>query len=526
MKIILSLFVLCAVLAAEGSGVTVFRQGRDVWIQSRYSRTQDIIIQIWLGVNERSFLVPRNSDIRQWKKGILHHSGGDEYPATAIGHYGYLGGNHGSAYGRLVTAKDHGFTAKDCGKIITDEKKLTYMITGVLDKNRFYMHPLSRRPKAPIGRPYFFYHSKNRLFYKGKEIKFTSSRLAQLRPLNIVTRNEYLIDGKTPLPEGKVVKCRSLLHIFEHGVLAPEAVLQYIQKYPGERTAALLTHRTKMIYPEEFARYGKEYIDLPRLMTARNRMSYQANGAMVNEKTTHFPVSLSSVNQLDVMFGQGGNITRNAKYYRYYIPKTRPVAIPRLRSKTEKYQCDFIKGYDVPRIFDVSYVLKKSDVPDPQNQPDRFIRITGKNSPEHGIVLGYSLTEGVTSLAEKNKLRPESYFFYRSKKMYPYAYALRNNKPGTTVTSVSYKQYFCPANDPDAIAFYFHRQRNSDYVYYETRKTLRNKVLALPAYFTGKKITVVEKSKSVTLHTPGRVPASGVRISSRGNNGYIVLKLD
>ena len=39
--------------------ITVYRSGRDAWIQSRFSQTHDIVIAVILDANERSFIVPR-----------------------------------------------------------------------------------------------------------------------------------------------------------------------------------------------------------------------------------------------------------------------------------------------------------------------------------------------------------------------------------------------------------------------------------------------------------------------------------
>ena len=399
----------------------------------------------------------------------------------------------------------------------------------MVDKDNFVIHPVNRNKKAPIGQADFVRYSiKRKLFYNGKALNVSAVRLAQVRPMNIIDRNEFLVDGKTPLVEGKAVKCRFLDHVFEHGVLAPEAIVEYIRKKASAKTASMITVKQfKMFYPEENKEHAS-YAKLPRLMTVKNRMRYQQNGAMVNYRSVHYPVTTAYIRQLDVMFGEGGSMFRNNKYDYLYIPKSKPVEIPHCKDKkAAKYKCDFAQGYPLPAQFMVNYNLTPEHALDPQNLPDRFIRVTGKkDKPEHGIVLGYSLLDGISALSNKGKDRPVYYFLWFSKKMYPHIYVLKNNQPDLTVRSVSYKQYFAPSNDPDAVAFYYHKQHESTLVYFETRKTLKNKTLALPPCMNGKKITLVEKSKSVTLHTPGNVPASGVKISSSGNNGYIVLKLD
>ena len=192
-------FAVCCAAVLCSAAVTVYRNGKDLFVQSRFSATHDIVIQVWLDANEKAWLVPRESDIRLAHKGLLLHSNSDEYPATSFSHYGFLSGNHGSAAARLVTAPGHGFTPEDSGKIITDEKKNSYVLIFAT-KNQFVMHPEPAKP-APVGRAVFFRHNKEKLFFNGKEIKFTRSVLVQLRPLNVVTKNVFLVDGKTPLAD-------------------------------------------------------------------------------------------------------------------------------------------------------------------------------------------------------------------------------------------------------------------------------------------------------------------------------------
>ena len=57
-------------------------------------------------------------------------------------------------------------------------------------------------------------------------------------------------------------------------------------------------------------------------------------------------------------------------------------------------------------------------------------------------------------------------------------------------------------------------------------KILKEKTIALPDAATGKKITILEKTPFLILHTPDTVPANGIRLSSNVEHGYLVLKLD
>jgi hypothetical protein len=95
------------------------------------------------------------------------------------------------------------------------------------------------------------------------------------------------------------------------------------------------------------------------------------------------------------------------------------------------------------------------------------------------------------------------------------------------VETVAYRQYFNPRLEPDATSFYCHHQGSSFMVYLDFHKVLKNKTVKLPPAAAGKKITVLEKTPALTLHTASRIPDSSViTLSNDAKHGYLVLKLD
>ena len=174
----------------------------------------------------------------------------------------------------------------------------------------------------------------------------------------------------------------------------------------------------------------------------------------------------------------------------------------------------------------VNYTIKRKDCLDPSDPCDRYIRLAGKKEMQYGAVLGYSLFMGCTAKG-KDQTRDSLYLLYKTKKMYPYAYNIKNIKPGTVMETVAYKQFFDPQKEKDATSFYYHFQGDSFIVYADFHKAVRNKVLLLPSCAAGRKITILEKTPGMTLHTSGNIPEKAAfSISTAPGNNYIVLKLD
>lgn len=528
MKCICFLLCLCfgLTLMAEDQFVTVYRNGGELLIQSSYSQQEDLVIRVRWIANEESYLIPRNSDLRNFASGRRLHSNSDEYPATKFVSYNFLSGNHGSPFGRYLKIPGHTFTEADIGGIITDENQRKLVIIQITDKDQILVHPEPVN-NAPLGRAKFFHLNKEKLSYKGKELNYLSATMGQVRPLNRITRNEFLADGARPLPNRTIVRCRFVDHIFIHDVIVPEAVVEYVKKHPGKKMDPEFIGKWKMqhVTDDPSMEWFKK---LPAMMNVSNRFRYQPWGCMVNYRTTKILLPVEGLTQMEANFGWGGGLISPRKNEFFYVPKVKKLMLKHRHTGKEEYSCDLAANYRMPENMQVDYTINRlRDSVNPENPPDRFIRTTGDDKIEFGIALGYSMINGCTALENKGANRSEIFYLYHTKKMYPQCYSLENPAPGTTMHSVSYKQYFNPAAEPDATSFYYHWENDSLLVYFDTHKSLKNKLLQLPGWCTGKKVTVVEKTPSVELASDYKlVPESGIRFNVKDNYGYLVLKLD
>ena len=536
-KFILAVLVGCQTAVCMAGNVSpeqisVYRDGHHLLlIRSSFSAEKDLLIKINRFANEYAYLIPKDFRTTDYytsirTKGILLHAGSDDYPASPpLGSgYGTLSGNHGSPFTRIIEIPDHAMTEKDIGTKLTDDKNHVYYIINILDRNRILIHP---EWSGKTDKPGFVRHSKEKLFCNGQELKYKSSKFAQMYPLNRITDIRFLVNGKDPLPDKTEVKCEFLDYIFVHDVVNPGEVVNYIKTHPGKKTDPEMKPDWRMfsMTTPQLREKHAWYAELPALATFHNRYRHEARGSYTLYRTVEFKASLGLVKSLDVMFCWNGAM---AKYpvQEFYIPKVKKMTLTG-RKGYDSLECDISKIYKMPKEMQVSKTISKKDCLNPEDMPDRFIRLCGSEEKrEIGVALGYSLIHGHSAKINRGKDRDNVYFYWHTKKVYPYIYTLKNTRPGQKIETVVYKQYLNPQIEPDATDFYYHKEFDADVIYLDFHKTLTGKRIKLPASMTGKKLTVIEQTPSVKLHTTGTVPADGLLLDVAGEYGYIVLKAE
>ena len=521
----LAAFLGCTILFSSEEFITVYKSGNDFFVRNKFSETEDLIIHNWRYANEKSYIVKRGTPIQDYKKGFLLHASGDDYPASTIGGYGFLSGNHGSAYTRILHIPNHGLTVKDMGGIVKDSRGTVFIIVQIPGKNHILIHPEGRNNTVSHG---FTFHTKLPLFYKGKELPFKSSELRQLYPMNRIINWQLLANGTTPVPEKKEIKCRFLDFIFDHDVLNPYHVVQSIKNAPGKKTVLPewnANHHMIFVNTDALKKTYANFMKFPALATFYNKFRFEPGCVNVNYRKAVYHVAMPITRSLDIMFMWNGGIAGQKRQI-FYIPKLKPITLSE-RGTGKKITLDLSAAPELPRKLDVSYFICHKDLADRNDMPDRYIRVTGDEKElRYGIALGYSLFMGHTAKGASPGERPQFYHIYRTHKMYPVAYTLAPVRPGRSVETVSYRQYFDPRREPDTTSFYCHHQGKSLVVYLDFHKVLKNKVIKLPKSATGKKITVLEKTPALKLHTTKTVPAEGIKLDNAAAHGRLVLKLD
>ena len=100
--------------------------------------------------------------------------------------------------------------------------------------------------------------------------------------------------------------------------------------------------------------------------------------------------------------------------------------------------------------------------------------------------------------------------------MYPRIFKVKNIKPGWQVETVSYRQYFHPA-DPELTDFYWHYENDDLLVYIDTHRKLDGKEISLPVDCKNLSMEIIRKSGSMSLERSVDAPLKLTLFTGKGN---------
>lgn len=498
-----SAYLLMTLSAFGAQKVTAYLDSGTLAVKSAFTAAEDIVIvtRIPNEPNECAYLVPKGSDIREYKKGVLLHSGGDDMGPWFFQGQGYIGANHGSMFGHTIVAPGHGLGIKDIGSRITCDGKTSpvFYVIKIMDKDRILVHP--EHPE------WLAAGNKEKLLLNGKLLPCKEiQRVTQLKPCSRIRKISFLADGKTPLPQKKIVECSFVDHIVELELIMPENVVRRAKEAPGKEI--------DFVSP-----------DFQEILSDKIVYRFQPLSACVITHETEFKVNRPGTVKNGITQYIWSAYLAGLPLQEFYIPKLKPLKIMGMDKKTV-YAFDFSSVANIPQAMNVDYHIAKKDCLDPEDMPDRFVRLCGKGKREYGFVIGYSLLDGITAKSNKSAERPCAFYLYRTKKLYPECFELTKTEKSRKLRVISYRQYFDPTADPEATACYHHAEGNSEIVYFDCHKKLASHAIVLPPEFAGRNVTVVEKTPSIRLLSGEKVLEDGIKIAVDSNYGYIVIKLD
>jgi hypothetical protein len=489
--------------------ITIQKHGDKVYIRSWFSPSQDIVITMNKGVNQQInyytvALIPAKaplSKLNYTRKEIIHYCHDDAPPLKIISTY--IGANHGCSDARELTIPAHGLTVKDIGTVWKDSRGDIYYPIKIVNDSKIWV---LGEDKGKNGIWKF-----NRLIAPGdfvsqsgnKKLKIKRAVLVQMHPAARISKQKYLIDGKTPLKDGKPVICDYFDIIEEYDVIAPDSLLKVIKKNPGKKPNfvapgidALLTDKTTY----QFQPRGVCLID-NQIIPNRDFRTYQVSPVM--------SMTLSKLN--------------NYKTIEYYIPKTKPFT-----NAGNQYDFNSIQDFTVPIKLSLSFKAANKNI-DPTNPPNRFIQFLGQDKKVRKVAYAFGIINdfGIGKSEERVKNVDEMLFIYRSYKTYPKVLDQKAGvlKAGVNLRSRGYKNYFNPQRYKKPSSVYWHKQDKAIRLYIDYHQAVDKDVIKLPESFIGRKITVIEKSPSIKLLTTGKVPKQGITVSVTGKQAYLVLDL-
>ncbi len=208
-------------------------------------------------------------------------------------------------------------------------------------------------------------------------MKFEENKGVQITPACRIEKQQYLVNGKTALEDGKVTSCDFLDIVDEYDIIAPDSLLDSIRNNPGKE-------------PKFTAK------NLDSMVTEHIVYRFQPMGACTVE---HKSKANRNFNLGYMGFIQSAPLTKGSfDTHEYYIPKTVPFEL-----KGRKY--DFANFADYSQKLPNELLFGENK--------------NGANVHRIGYVIGYSLIEGITRPETRSKNCKTPLYLYVSNKTYP-----------------------------------------------------------------------------------------------------------
>ncbi len=497
----------------DTSLLLVKRTGNSVVLRSRFSASQDLVLTLGLGSNRQigfgvasliDSALPTDKTAPQ--NGTMFHSCGDD--STPWNFNGtYIGGNHGCSDLREVVCAEHGLSEADLGSEWRDAAGAPFYLLRVVTADKLWFLSENTGEGAIWRFNTKIVGDTLTRTDPATTLSFQEYHMAQLTPASRIREQSFRADGREDLPEGEWVTCGFLEVLDDYEIVSPAAVLADVRAHPGMLRDPVAPH-------------------LDAVVSNRIRHCFYPNGAVV---IRHESRALQEFRMGYMGFIQSAPLTQGTfDTHEYYIPGTLPFEQEGVVYDFQAFQ-DYSSKLPVPLLFGAAY----ANVVATHDLPSRFLqflgsRAGGQNVRKIGYALGYSPVRGLTRIGERERHASTAIMLYKSNKSYPHAVdtAMGAIIPaGTEFDCTAYRQYFDAQAYPKATAVYWHPEENDWLLYADYHQSVEQDRLVLPATFTGRRIEIVSKTPSLTLHTEDTVPPEGLTVSVEGDYGCLTLRL-
>lgn len=494
----------------------VLKSGDLVYLRSPFSPSSDLLLTTGFGANRQisflqAHLVPRSAkmDPSQIAEGVLIHKTSDDSTPWHLNGT-YIGGNHGCADAIAIHSPDHGLGLSDTGSGWMDGAGVCFHVLGVPD--RCTVEVLSENRGEGAVWKFCTEVSGTRLDRLSGSgpaaLAVESQKRIQIVPSLRVLRQEFLADGATPLRDGEPAECAFLDLAEEHELVNPGEVLGSLLRRPGAKP---------------------DYLAAGIGAVLRNRIVYRCrpDGSTMVETNSE---ALQEFEMGHMGFVQAAPLVQGEfDTHESLVPGTTPF-------EAGGMAFDFGSMHDFAQAMPagVAFSARGGNLLDAEKPPHRFLQFLGKKEGglvrrEIGFALGYSPVAGITALGLRAGCVGTAGVVSQKKKTYPRAVDQKLCKKvpaGGTFHCVAYRQYFNPAAGSPNASCHWHRHGGGMLVFADFPEPVAGGCLALPPFFAGKRFRILERSQNVALAEGIGIPAGGLRFSSQGGPGFLVLSVE
>lgn len=489
----------------------VIKTGDVLYLRSPFSATNDLLQRLSLNVPPVAFngvfLIPvatTDANIPAVLTNMVHSTLDDIAPANYNGTY--IGGGHGGFFVSEITSEAHGKTSSDIGSSWLDATGRTFYIMKIVDANKLWV--ISNNTGSGDLWSFKLTASAPLTYVTGgvhtSSIAISSQTQQQLKPSYQNEVEKLFADGMEVTADG-TYRCSEFTIQNTYNIPNIPDVISYVAaNHVADFVNASIPKSAAMSVAYTFNKYGGTTI-------------------------THSFTNYKAINMNYVGFIQAfclNDVPDSRKLYRL-IPDVLPFtgAI-----KTWNYaNIEDITGDLIDDFLVTSAYFKTAGKP-----PYRYVEML-KDSVNSGIInfsQGYSPINGVTALGVRGSYTNTAMDVYSSRKMYPHALNSVLNAPTVPANSyfngIAFKSYTNPATNPNAVNVAFYKDADAWVVLIDYNQVVTLDRIVLPVELSGSKITVVEKTSNVTVHSTV-VDNSNVIISVNNTIspvvGYAVLKL-
>jgi len=489
--------------------VHVTKIGNDVYVRGALSTSYDIVNKVSLSSNVNSTVnitetrkVSNTIDsvITAFSSGTAMAVSTDD--AAPLYYNGtYIGANHGANFVILATVTSHGKTVEDVGSTWSDGSAV-WTILKIVDSNRVWL--LSANQSSYPAWSFLTSLGSNTLLHVANAthtdtMTVSASSLTQLTPaLQRQTATVYL-DGKTTMADDGDAAANSVHIVNSYSICNPASVLAYVQSQVGSSVQPDLNHNSIAT-------------DVRRTVT----YAFAANGSCTITDGVYFTNAVTlgyfGVTQATALpLGSGETLWQ-------YIPRVSGITNG---IKTWQFQAT----ENISGTFAEIHIAT-ANFTDANNPPDRMAQIV-KNSggtKQHGLMLGYSPVRSIGVPATRATLISEACFLSSIRKQYPKAVTVTSQPAGSYYEAIAFRAFWDASANSSATCCAWYQDGNAIILMADFHQIVAFLRLTVPLDWTGRTITVVRKTSTVTVHG-NSVVADGIRVSSSATYGELVLAL-